>query len=407
MSKRSFAKLGYIAVTIEKRAREHGKSHYLRWYDANGKRCLQAVGHDSAYAEITRRKIENELNAPPVAAPPAPAALPVSQPAAAPAGPVRRRATFADFKRMFLEAEANSRKRTMESYLHVLRMFMRDCPGLTYLDEVDGFQVDRYRQTRLDHAAPTTVNRDCAHMRALFNRAIRWGLVDHNPFKGLRRFKEGDHVIETITPAEEDRLLRAIAQNTSPRYSDLYKQKMTCIVKVAIEAALRNAEIRGLKWQDICLKTGKITLVSRPDWPTKSGKGRTVFVSMPTVALLQDYRARTEGRADERPFYYAGSAVLGHIFAALAKKVNIKCGMHTLRRTSISRMASAGVSSEVLTAFAGHEDIRVTLTYYTKFDERSLHDAMQAGVRRGREGRALKPVQEPTVSLLDTVLDTV
>lgn len=60
--------------------------------------------------------------------------------------------------------------------------------GNKSLDSIDSKQIDQYLNTRAKAVKKSTANIELRHLKAAFNKAIQWGYIDNNPFKGIKPF---------------------------------------------------------------------------------------------------------------------------------------------------------------------------------------------------------------------------
>ncbi len=107
--------------------------------------------------------------------------------------------------------------------------------------------ITRYQKMRLrQKVCGTTVNRELNFCEAAFNRAIRDGLIDYNPFSGFDKFEE----VQRTRFLSEEELVRLLAassglQGRSPHLKD--------IILTAILTGLRRSAILELHRDEINL----------------------------------------------------------------------------------------------------------------------------------------------------------
>ena len=152
------------------------------------------------------------------------------------------------------------------------------------LDEVSPADLERVRTERLtgdeEHAAvkPATVNREFAYLH-VYNVAIRDGKSETNPVARIKLLKEPSGRVRYLTDDEENSLSGALS-------SDADRQRLT----VLLHTGLRKSEFLGLRWQDVDLKAGVLTI-------PRSKNGETRHVPMTstvrqTLGKLQDCHER-------------------------------------------------------------------------------------------------------------------
>ncbi len=92
-------------------------------------------------------------------------------------------------KKYFAWAQDHKRPNTMA----IERLFFDEFvefSGIEHLGEATRDQVDRFILAKKKKGLkPLSINGALRHLQALYNYAIKWGLTDRNPFKGVERFK--------------------------------------------------------------------------------------------------------------------------------------------------------------------------------------------------------------------------
>lgn len=88
------------------------------------------------------------------------------------------------------------------------------------------------------HAHPTAANREIALLSSVYNEAMRWGLADHNPCRGIRRNKE-----KARDRYLEDSELQAL-RSAAP-------ERIAAIIDLAYLTALRKSDLLALRLSDL------------------------------------------------------------------------------------------------------------------------------------------------------------
>jgi integrase len=189
-------------------------------------------------------------------------------------------------------------------------------------------------------------------------------------------------------------------------------------ILTAIITGLRASELRGLRWQDIDLENGRVTVCQRADeWGTvgypKSGAGhRTVPIPPELVSELKRWKLRSPPSKKGLAFPTSvgtpmrHSNVLRRIFypiqiraglgiAKVAKSgqpimddegapiLRHKYGFHTLRHAAASAWIAQRIDLKRLQAWMGHESIQLTLdTYGHLLADQELDNELALGASR-------------------------
>lgn len=173
------------------------------------------------------------------------------------------------------------------------------------------------------------------------------------------------------------------------------------MIITAIFTGLRASELRGLRWSDVDLDSGELTVHQRADrWgvigPPKSHAGkRTVPLAPMVVSALKEWRlacpqgpARLvfpngKGRvAQITSIHYRGLGPLQKA-AGITDNDKPKYGMHSFRHAAASLFIEQGFSPKRVQALMGHATIQMTFDTYghlfpTEEDDRSAMRQLQA-----------------------------
>jgi integrase len=210
-------------------------------------------------------------------------------------------------------------------------------------------------------------------IRVLFRHALERDEINANPASGLRLPNGIGRRERAASPGEAAELLAALPDSLRPIYA------------TAFYAGLRRGELRGLRWDDVNLAKGVITV--RRSWDDyageitpKSEKGRR---TVPLTALLRDHltaHKATTGRegpdfvfgaTPDRPFTpshirrQAAKAWEAANKQRVEKKLEplVPIELHSCRHTFVSLMHDAGLSLERIGDYVGHSSTYMTDRY--------------------------------------------
>jgi integrase len=141
---------------------------------------------------------------------------------------------------------------------------------------------------------------------------------------------------------------------------------------LAAYAGLRASEVRGLRWCDVDLRVGEITVrrtifkgeVSTP----KSGNGRKVPIAGPLRALLEVAQRRPHSPwgavAPNRDGAIWGNHGLQQVFRRAQEKAGLSgFSFHSLRHFFVTELFRRGASAPAVQKLVGHADLAVTQRY--------------------------------------------
>ena len=173
------------------------------------------------------------------------------------------------------------------------------------LDAIEKKDIDARVQDWIRAGAkPATIWRKLDDLRAMYNRAIEWGVVTANPAAKIERPRNvEDARVRYLSKDEKERLLAALEvrdetarearrrgnearanQGRSPLPEIVYKDFLTPVVRVAMLTGMRRGELLGLTWPMVNFEQRVITVSART---AKSQKTRhisaTSRVDMPAA----------------------------------------------------------------------------------------------------------------------------
>ncbi len=258
---------------------------------------------------------------------------------------VEGKTTFNEAADSFL-AYSKARRKTFKNDAQIverLKAFFGDktLESLTP-DIVEAFLTQRREagNCRLkDHPlAGTTLNRDIGTLKSIINRAILNGLIEKDPIRGVRKFKEipRDRVLE---PDEYQRLL------------DHCKPYLKAIVQLAYLTGMRRGEILGLRWEQVDLQN-KVIILEAAD--TKTREKREIPLSNALVELFQRI-PKTLGSS--YVFTRKGQRlkeVKDDFLKACRQAGIVDFRFHDLRHCAVTNLRKAG-SDSVTMSISGHK----------------------------------------------------
>lgn len=168
-------------------------------------------------------------------------------------------------------------------------------------------------------------------------------------------------VTVTPTPDEYAALVRMAATRDDT--------KMVAAIRLAYCTSARRGELAALRWSDLDLDAGTITIgrsAARDgsEGPTKTRQTRTVRLDPATVAMLADRQRTSDG---EHVIGLRADQITDRFRKLVAMTPGVRSGVrfHDNRHAGASHMLSAGVPVAAVSARLGHANARTTLSIYT------------------------------------------
>lgn len=241
------------------------------------------------------------------------------------------------------------------------------------LSDVTPARIAEYRDELLqgktargEQRAPATVVRYLASLSHAFTIAVKeWGWVESNPVLKVTKPKEPRGRVRFLEEEERRRLLEA-CQSSPNAY--LYPA-----VVLAISTGMRLGEVMGLRWDDVDLKQGRITLHE-----TKNGERRVVPLAGHALDVLKAHakaqrhdsalmfpgkprrrrkRVVTE-KAAERPMDLRAP------WTRALKTAGVEdFRFHDLRHSAASYLAMNGASLAEIAEVLGHKTLQMVKRY--------------------------------------------
>lgn len=254
-------------------------------------------------------------------------------------------ASFNEYSDVFLKHAQMQRKggKRYKSSLKSLKSFF----GKMALTAINAELIERYKQSRIEHVEPATVNRDLQCLRRMFNLAMAWSYARESPMRFVKLLREATGRLRYLTREEFDRLIQECPEHLKP------------LVFVAVHTGMRQGELLALTWADVDLENG-FAAVNDP----KNATPRKVPLNATVRETLRGLKANAMKvfcGADGHPI--AARTVHKQFKHAveLAKIENFR--FHDLRHTCASWLVMAGVEVRKVKEILGHKDIRTTLRY--------------------------------------------
>jgi integrase len=243
--------------------------------------------------------------------------------------------------------------------------------------DVTAAEVARLLRELRGRYSPWTCSAVYRIVKGSFGHGVRRGVLNRSPLDGLARSEVPKQVnAKAVEVLDVATLARLVVAGSSERWR--------AVLGLAAFAGLRVGEIRALRWQDVNLEAGTITIERSllRDGTAKAPKTEAGFRAVPVLPslrrLLIAWRLKSPHTqpVDLVLASAAGGPVLERNVAralAAAKKAtgldatDGRLSMHTLRHSCISALATdAGLAATTLADIAGHADPSFTYRVYAR-----------------------------------------
>ncbi|MFV9633943.1 tyrosine-type recombinase/integrase [Mycobacterium neumannii] len=243
--------------------------------------------------------------------------------------------------------------------------------------------------------APKTVRNIHAMIHRALADAVAWKYMAYNPASNIRPPKRSRTRRTVWNPESIQLFLRTVQQD---RFAALFLLELT--------TGIRRGQICGLKWSDVNLQVGEITVhdnrvvVAGHARDKSGGKTRnadqTIAIDRATTAALRSWREHQDKeRAFFGPDYHPGNYVftfedgrpphpdtIRQRFDRLAAAAGLpRITFHDLRHSYATAALKAGVSPKIVSERIGHADVGFFLQTYAhvlKNDDREAAELAAA-----------------------------
>lgn len=289
------------------------------------------------------------------------------------------RQTVAQFLDRWLEdsVKPTVRPKTHHSYAQLVRLHLTPALGHHQLAKLAPQHVQAMLNAKLAAGlSPRTVQYLRAVLRRALGQALKWGLVARNVATLVDPPRSVQHEMTFLSPDQARAFLNAARGD-----------RLEALYSVAVALGLRQGEALGLRWGDVDLDAGTITVrvaLQRIDGklqlvePKTAQSRRTVAVPSSVAVALREHRVRqleerllAGARWQDRGLVFPSTIgtpldarnVVRHFKAVLSSARLPDMRWHDLRHTCASLLLAQKVPPRVVMETLGHSQIGMTMRY--------------------------------------------
>jgi len=318
-----------------------GDRWYTDLYDSNGKRIRQVVKIEGEEPSTISRKEAEKVEAIRKAQLAQGVKLVNS----------RNDISFKELVRIYLEwADENhkSPERDHISCSHLLKFF-KDYKA----SKVSIWLVDKYKFYRKSqNKKHETINKELGSLRRMFNLAKEWNKIPNNNLDGMRLLKVQIRQPRVLKDSEFIKIYNVASEHFKP------------ILLCAYFTGMRRGEIRNLKWKNVDLEDGYITIIE-----TKNNEDRIVPINN---ILLEMFKKLRENKINNEYVFlkpsgepYSNNSTWKKAWETSLRKSEVDhCRFHDLRHTFVSNLIVVEKEDyATVMALSGHKDISMLKRY--------------------------------------------
>ncbi len=251
-------------------------------------------------------------------------------------------------------ARVNYARRSVEIFTRSLKD-LSTITGDCQLTAIDTRHVDLYRTAQLQRKSPVSVNIELRSLRTMFNFALRWKLLQNNPFARVQLIRVPEMPPVHFTREEFRAVMKVIDQ-----------EWLREIVMFTLLTGMRRGEVANLYWSDLDLERRLVHVHSTPTFRSKWGKQRLIPLN---DWIVQEFSSKQRPEGDDYLFTSEGNKVdesyLTHKFTDYVRATGLKRKLHfhSLRHTFATWLVQDGVSIYEIQKLLGHSSIEMTQIY--------------------------------------------
>lgn len=254
------------------------------------------------------------------------------------------------------------------------------------IDAITGRNLEQIRTTWLQAGnKPSTVNRKIGSISGVFSRAVEWEYINSHPLEKIKALKVDTRgVVRYLIDDELKRLHDAMNSRQDEARSErnqaniwrternkpllasletvLFTDHLKPMIVVSLNTGLRRGELFDLKWSEVDFTGRSITVAGHS---AKTLETRHIPMTPEAYSTLKAWKDQ--------------STAIGYVFPSstgnrfddvktawtnLLRRANIEnFRWHDMRHDFASRLVMSDVSLNMVRAFLGHSDIKMTLRY--------------------------------------------
>jgi integrase len=267
--------------------------------------------------------------------------------------------TLSEFKDRFLDgyARANRQKPSgIAAKETILNVHLVSLLGTKRLDAITN-EVVQHLKRRLQHRSAKTTNNVLTVLNVLLKKAVEWEVIERMPCN-IRLLPIPRPSVGFYDFDEFERLVEAAKTELN----------VYLMALLGGEAGLRCGEMMALEWRDVDVQKRQLC-VARSEWKgqvtvPKGGGHRFVPLTPRLAQALHACRHLRGPRVlcDRQGQPFTQKVVQG-MMRRVARRANVKPGVHILRHTFCSHLAMRGAAARAIQELAGHQDLSTTQRY--------------------------------------------
>jgi integrase len=257
----------------------------------------------------------------------------------------RRLPSVAAFAAEYIERHAKPNKRSWREDERMLGHDVLPAIGDLRIDTVTRRDIVLMLDAIRDRGADVVANRVLAVTRQLFGFAVERGVIEINPFTGIRASRETPRA-RTLSDDEISRLWAATAPG-----SRHIEPSTRMALRLLLLTGARASEVCGAPWHEISTEATEWVI---PGERTKNGREHRIPLSEPALKIVQEAAALRQGDWLLPAARGGGHATTTGVLQAVQRILGSDVTVHDIRRSVATGLQALGVRLEVTEAVLNH-----------------------------------------------------
>ena len=257
------------------------------------------------------------------------------------------------------------RKSTLEGYELILKVYILPKFENHRINSISKRDVENFHSSLSDK--PYMANRTLQLLSSMFSSAVKWGWIEKDPIKDIKKFSE-EKRNGFLSDQQIENLMNVL---------DSQPNKINAnIIKLILFTGSRKSEVLSARWQDfdfnneIWMKPASLTKQNKPSPIPLNQEALTILKELKNNIKLEDEAKKDELIISNSQYLFYNLKTKSPIkdiksfwkkICEMANLQNIR--IHDLRHTFASILVNSGVSLEIAGKLMGHCDTRTTARY--------------------------------------------
>ena len=272
-------------------------------------------------------------------------------------------------------------EQTWSYYGQIIKDYIKPNLGYLRIREITSRKIQKFYNDMVENGVGLrTIEKSHTRIHASLNAAVRYGMIPSNPDNGTEPPKPKKKEMKFLNKEEVHKFLKVAKENEDRNYVLYY---------LAIVTGMRQGELLGLKWKNVDLDEGIISVNQNLkripggglilDKPKTKTSIRSIKIGKESIKVMRNQNRKLEFEKKNNKelwkddgFVFPSTIGTAMDPSALVKKFKLslkRAGLqrirfHDLRHTSASLMLNNGIDIFVASKRLGHAKPSITLDVY-------------------------------------------